>query len=390
MNVATITRDLPSRRFQPLLFGLGAWTDHLHFGYDLVAELRPKLLVELGTDRGESYFGFCQSAVENDTGTRCFAIDSWRGDDHAGNYDEVTFEQVAAHNREHYESFSTLLRSTFDEAADQFDDHAIDLLHLDGLHTEEAVRHDLDQWLPKLKAGGVLLMHDVMVRNRGFGVWKVWDEIRAREKSFTFERGPGLGVWQKPPASELPPFVEALFTAPNEYSSDLIDYYNARADELQKRVAEQWRDGSIRQSAFARQTIIQVFYTRDGQYRPEDSAEARIGHDSWKTVSIPLPAGCCERELRVDFVSAFTTIDIAKMALTANDGRVLSQTKSGGVLGDVTVRGDAERIEHHEYLRLKITGIDPQLYLPLARDIPAELPLSLRIRLRVKAPPGFD
>jgi len=87
MRTEIIHGDLPSRHFEPRIYGVGAWTSHLHFAYDLVAVLRPALLVELGVDRGESYFAFCQSVAENQTGTRCFGIDTWRGDQHAGGYD---------------------------------------------------------------------------------------------------------------------------------------------------------------------------------------------------------------------------------------------------------------------------------------------------------------
>ena len=74
MQSKIIGTELPSRHFQPRIYGVGAWTDHLDFGYDLVALLQPKLVVELGVDRGESYFAFCQSAVENQTSTRCFGV----------------------------------------------------------------------------------------------------------------------------------------------------------------------------------------------------------------------------------------------------------------------------------------------------------------------------
>jgi hypothetical protein len=100
--------------------------------------MKPALLVELGVDRGESYFAFCQAAAENQTGTRLFGIDTWRGDQHAGGYDETMFAQVSGHNRDNYESFSTLLRSNFDDALTQFAETSIDVLHLDGLHTETA------------------------------------------------------------------------------------------------------------------------------------------------------------------------------------------------------------------------------------------------------------
>ena len=201
MKPEIIAAILPSRHFRPLRYGLGAWTEHIYFAYDLVAQLKPRLLVELGTDRGESYFAFCQSAQENKTGTRCFAVDHWRGDAHAGSYDETTFAAVDSHNRAHYAAFSTLLRSSFDAALDRFAPESIDLLHIDGHHTEAAARHDVESWLPKLRPGGILLMHDVTMRGRDFGVWKVWAELAARGRSWSFDQPPGLGMWEKPPAA---------------------------------------------------------------------------------------------------------------------------------------------------------------------------------------------
>src|SRR5947207_15101008 len=120
MGTEIIHADLPSRHFEPRIYGVGAWTSHLHFAYDLVAALRPRLLAELGVDRGESYFAFCQSAAENKTGTRCFGADTWRGDQHAGGYDETTLAQVSPYNRANYEALSSLIRSSFETALHRF------------------------------------------------------------------------------------------------------------------------------------------------------------------------------------------------------------------------------------------------------------------------------
>ena len=141
-------------------------------------------------------------------------------------------------------TFSTLLRSTFDAAQDRFEPESIDLLHIDGHHTEAAVRHDLETWLPKLRPGGILLMHDVTMRGRDFGVWKVWAELEKRGRSATFEQPPGLGVWEKPPAGSLPPLLEKLFASPNE-SRALRDYYRQRQADLQDEncpPVERWDD----------------------------------------------------------------------------------------------------------------------------------------------------
>jgi hypothetical protein len=377
--------DLPSRHFEPRIYGVGAWTSHLHFAYDLVAVMKPAVLVELGVDRGESYFAFCHAATEHQTGTRCFGIDTWRGDEHAGGYDETTFAQVSEHNRANYESFSTLVRSSFDDALARFDKESIDVLHLDGLHTEAAVRHDLDSWLPKLRPGGVLLLHDVGVRSKGFGVWKVWAELQPQSRSWTFQEGPGLGVWQKPPIKLLPEFLEELLARPNELDSALAKYYGAQAAAMQEKIAQHWRDGSIRNTPFAHQTIIQVFYTSDGSHREEDSVYARVGHEGWKDVRIELPIHAGAAPLRIDFVSALTTIEIASIRLTkANATCFIADEKTG--FDAVRIAGDVERSAGHAF-RLRVTGIDPQLYLPAVNLSEGEAPFALETRLRVLQQP---
>jgi len=381
MRTEIFDLDLPSRHFEPRIYGVGAWTSHLPFAYDLVALLKPAILVELGVDRGESFFTFCQAAIEHNTGTRSFGVDTWRGDQHAGDYDETTFSQVSGHNEANYQSFATLIRSSFDDALNRFESDSIDVLHLDGLHTEPAVRHDLDSWLPKLRPGGILLLHDVNVRSKGFGVWKVWAELQQKERSWTFHDGPGLGVWQKPPARALPGALETLLSSPNEQSEALARYYTERAAALHEKIAQHWRDGSIRSTPFAQQTIIQVFYSSDGSHREEDSVYARVGHEGWKEVRITLPEEAGAAPLRIDFVSALTTIEIASIRLTRGAATSLLLDETTG-FDAIRVGGDAERIAGPA-LCLRVTGVDPQLYLPPV-DLPAnEAALVLEMRLRV-------
>ncbi|HEY2801197.1 MAG TPA: class I SAM-dependent methyltransferase [Chthoniobacterales bacterium] len=378
--------ELPSRRFEPVRYGVGAWTEHIFFAYDLVAQLRPTMLVELGTDRGESYFAFCQSALENATGTRCFAIDHWQGDSHAGSYDETTFRDVASANRKYFAAFSTLLRSSFDDALDRFAPESIDLLHIDGHHTEVAVRHDLDSWLPKLCPGGILLMHDVAVRERGFGVWKVWAELSPRGRAFAFSTPPGLAVWQKPatPLCEsIPNLLKILFDGPNENRSALLQFYRERNQALQEMIARQWREGSIRQAPMASETVIQIFWTSDGGYSEEQSVDVRIGHESWKEVVVPLPASGLIRGLRIDFFSALTKIEITEIVVETAAAEVCYRASRPEEFAAISLGGDCVRVSLMPFL-VQITGIDPQLYLPAFSPPVSDLTLKMRLRVLSK------
>lgn len=191
------------------------WIDHLAFGYDLVAAIRPQLLVELGTHKGLSYFTFCQAMKEHEIDGICYAVDTFAGDEHTDAYDESVFRAVNSHNRAHYHGFSYLLQMFFSEALQHFDDDTVDLIHIDGLHTYEAVAEDFANWHPKVRPGGIMLFHDVQARVKDFGVWRFWNELRERHETFTFHHGFGLGVLRKEGGdrSHDPDILDLLFNS---------------------------------------------------------------------------------------------------------------------------------------------------------------------------------
>jgi glycosyltransferase involved in cell wall biosynthesis len=170
------------------------WTQHIPFAFWLVGALRPRTIVELGVASGASYCAWCQGVDRLGLATRCFGVDRWTGDEHAGFYGEEVLSELAAYHDPRYGAFSRLVRSTFEDAAGHFADGTVDLLHIDGFHAYEAVRDDLARWRPKLADPAIVLLHDTNVRERGFGVFRLWAEVSQGMPHFGFHHGHGLGV----------------------------------------------------------------------------------------------------------------------------------------------------------------------------------------------------
>jgi hypothetical protein len=179
---------------RPIYLAKSAWLEHIPFAFWLIQQQQPQMLVELGTHYGCSYFAFCQAVEHLSLNTRCYAIDTWKGDEHAGFYGEEVFRTVEAHNDQLYSRFSSLVRSTFDQATEYFQENSIDLLHIDGFHTFEAVQHDFETWLPKLSECAVVVLHDTNVRERGFGVNRFVASLGENYPVFEFDHGHGLAV----------------------------------------------------------------------------------------------------------------------------------------------------------------------------------------------------
>lgn len=173
---------------------MSAWWGHVPFAQAFVAALRPRLVVELGTQHGVSFCAFCEAMLLESIPGRCAAVDTWTGDRQAGFYDDAVFHDLEAFVRDRYGGSADLVRSTFDAALPAFEDGSIDLLHIDGLHTYAAARHDFENWRPKLSKSGVVMFHDTQVRESDFGVWQLWDEVRARYPTFEFVHDHGLGI----------------------------------------------------------------------------------------------------------------------------------------------------------------------------------------------------
>lgn len=221
----------PIRRLAP-----STWTGHTPFAMFLTSILKPRVIVELGTYYGTSYCAFCQAIKELQWPARCFAVDTWEGDAQSRYYGVEVLADLKRYHDSLYSDFSTLMRSTFDDASHAFADETIDLLHIDGFHSYETVKHDFSTWLPKLSSAAVVLFHDTTVLEPGFGVWKFWDEVRREHPHFEFTHEHGLGVLAV--GTECPePFNEFLRSATCHEST--VTGWFSRLGDMVKKTQEQ-------------------------------------------------------------------------------------------------------------------------------------------------------
>ena len=366
------------------------WSMHLPFAYDLMRELVPRVFVELGVWKGESYFTFCQSAAENQINVKCYGVDSWCGDVHMGKLDPELEREVTNYNWR-YSSFSELKTMTFGEALHDFSDGTIDLLHIDGAHTYCDVKSDFESWLPKLSPNGIILFHDVMVRDRGFGVWKLWEEIARPRNSFVFEFGYGLGLWKKQMISTKDsPFICRLLLASEAEKRDINDYYATAAAALALwQVVEKHPHAEPSKLPRSISSRIEIFADQGNGYNQKASISEPLIRDTWQTIRLKNLDRIYtdkRRSLRIDPIDCPCVVLLASIRIVREyDDAVLYGADKPGDFEKFRFSDNVQtKVEGDDFLLL-VTDSDPQIYLPVLATLPDE---ALRVEITLKVESG--
>ena len=160
-----------------------AWKGHEQFAWFLVQLMDPDLVVELGVD-----FGFSLIEWARYNKGRTVGIDWFQGDPQAGfrNTEQIARRNLVLSNVQG----AKILKLKFEDALFQFADLSIDILHIDGAHDFESVKRDFEMWYPKVRRGGVIVMHDTQSFRDDVG--RFFNGLK--DTKCEFQHAAGLGV----------------------------------------------------------------------------------------------------------------------------------------------------------------------------------------------------
>jgi hypothetical protein len=118
------------------------------------------ILVELGAWKGRSSAFLIVEAKNKSPDIQVHIVDTWLGSgEHTLGMTDGLYEKFLE-NLSPLKGQYQAHRMTTDEAASLFQDGSLDGVFIDADHTYEAVKMDIQNWMPKVRSGGILAGHD--------------------------------------------------------------------------------------------------------------------------------------------------------------------------------------------------------------------------------------
>lgn len=171
---------------------------------DKVKQIEPKVVVEIGTKRGGSFFVWARYFKP----THLISVDL-PGGIHGGGYPEQKGPFLKSFLSDHSEGNVHLLRGdshsmeTYEQLVALLNGRAIDFLFIDGDHRYEGIKQDFEMYHPLVRPGGYVGFHDIVASDYHHKmdcyVDRLWGELKERYVHYEFIERPeqhkyGLGL----------------------------------------------------------------------------------------------------------------------------------------------------------------------------------------------------
>ena len=117
-------------------------------------------MIEIGSYMGESTMMFASTGLFS----TIYSIDPLDGYEEFNEMHDYSWEFIRGEftkNTKYFDSIVYLQDFSYN-VVDKFENDSIDFIYIDGSHSEENVRRDLELYLPKLKKNGIIAGHDYL------------------------------------------------------------------------------------------------------------------------------------------------------------------------------------------------------------------------------------
>ena len=167
-NIEAILRKRPVARghceelaMKSMLLGAMQKPSEITAFYELVAPMKLKTVVEIGTASGGVFWGLCQLAASD---AKVVSIDL-PGGPFGGGYTAEEERKFHLFGKKGQQLFFLKMDShrkeTLSKLREIIGRAKIDLLVIDGDHTYDGVKADWEMYSPLVKGGGVVMFHDI-------------------------------------------------------------------------------------------------------------------------------------------------------------------------------------------------------------------------------------
>lgn len=142
--------------------------------------------IQIGSYAGESTVMF----IESNSFRRLYTVDPWEENydpnDISGDSDILLAEKVFDAKFK-YNPIIEKIKAKSTDVADRFEDESIDFIYIDGNHQYEMVKQDLENYVPKIKKGGIIAGHDYGGHKHTEGTKQAINEFFGKEPEKVYE-----------------------------------------------------------------------------------------------------------------------------------------------------------------------------------------------------------
>lgn len=144
---------------------IAGWFDYAEFYDCMIGLFDNAVFVEIGVWKGKSIMYMAQKIKESGKTIKLYGIDTFEGlpvDSMPPGKNEIksSLFQIYLHNIKPLNNYISTIKGNSHEVHEMFADKSIDFLYIDGDHSYQGIKKDIELWYPKVKPGGIIAGHD--------------------------------------------------------------------------------------------------------------------------------------------------------------------------------------------------------------------------------------